>query len=359
MDTHSVNTMRSSAVLNFLVGKASDRPPRWFMRQAGRYLPEYQKTRAKFASFLDMCRDPEAPTELALQPIARFDLNAAILFSDILTIADAVGLGVEFTDQGPIMQRPICHDGDIHQLNHHDHAMAALDYVFQATATTKAALPAHIPLIGFSAGPWTLYQYCIGPADNHHPHHHAALRWYMAHPLAYATLQQRLTTLNIDYLDQQIQHGADAIFIIDTHAGILPAHLYQDACGQYTQQLTHTLKARHPNTPIIFYHRQNQVAINHFQHWAIDAVVCDWTTHLPTIRQQYPSLPIMGNYNPNALLIENIKQRDILTSQHHQQLANDHAFAPTLGHGILPNTPVTHVQHWLDSIEQHHLNKGR
>ena len=246
--------MKNSKFLRALNLEENSIPPVWLMRQAGRYLPEYQAIRKNYSNFLDMCKQPRVCAELALQPIDRFDLDASILFSDILTIPDALNLGLAFHEgEGPKFSNPLSSPQDIRNLIPFD--VNALDYVFKAVEETKRLLPGDLPLIGFCGSPWTLAAYSIeggGSKD-----FHKTKSFMKEHPEELRQFLDILSNACYEYLRQQVLSGVNALQIFDSWADLLSDNDLEKFSLQYTRKLTSLLKADPvtSNIPIILFEK--------------------------------------------------------------------------------------------------------
>ncbi len=228
-----------SSFLKALNKESLPTPPIWYMRQAGRYMPEYQNVRKKFKNFLDMCKEPDICCELALQPINAFELDAAILFSDILTIPDSFGLGVEFIEnEGPVFKNPISNSTDIKNLNHFD--PESLDYVYKAVNNIKSSLPDEIPLIGFCGSPWTLAAYSIEGRSS--KDFEKTLGFLESNQKDVHDLLIKYTDACFLYLRKQVQSGADVIQIFDSWANLLTKEDLIEFSFNYINSLISALK---------------------------------------------------------------------------------------------------------------------
>ena len=242
--------MENSLLIRALHRKPTERTPVWVMRQAGRYLPEYRKVRATFPNFVEMCQTPEAACEVTLQPIRRFALDASIIFSDILTIPDAMGLGLAFSPgEGPFFHRPINTLADIERL-----ALppaGSLNYVMDAISLTRRELPAHIPLLGFCGSPWTLATYMVEGRSS--KNFNKIRRLLYAEPAALHQLLTKLAAASADYVNQQIAAGANALMIFDSWGGVLAPETYQAFSAQYMAQIIRQLDNAGGEVPVIVF----------------------------------------------------------------------------------------------------------
>lgn len=336
-----MTSLRNDTLLRALRREATEYTPVWLMRQAGRYLPEYNATRKRAGSFLRLCTDPELATEVTLQPLARFPLDAAILFSDILTVPDAMGLGLYFADgEGPRFRHPLADETAIARLAVPDPARLA--YVFDAVVAIKRRLAGKVPLLGFAGSPFTLACYMIegeGSAD------FARVRQML---YARPDLLHRVLSVNADavaaYLAQQIVHGADAVMIFDTWGGLLAASAYLKFSLAYIERVLEGLRAAGgAATPVIVYTKGGGQWLERIAHCGCDAVGIDWTTDIGAARREVGArVAVQGNLDPVALLstpaVIAAETRAILAAA---GPAPGHVF--NLGHGILPATPPENV----------------
>jgi len=330
----------NDSLLRALRREATDHVPIWLMRQAGRYLPEYNATRARAGSFLALCRDPALATEVTLQPLARYPLDAAILFSDILTVPDAMGLGLAFAEgEGPRFERPLADEAAIQRLEAPD--QSRLRYVFDAVASVKRALAGSVPLIGFSGSPFTLACYMIDGA--------AGGDFGRTRRLLYARpdLLQRVLSINAEavssYLIEQVRHGADAVMIFDTWGGLLAADAYLRFSLDYIGQIVAQLRRACGSVPTIVFTKGGGQWLERIAACGCDAVGLDWTTDIGAARSRVGArVALQGNLDPQVLLtsVEAIEReaREVLVAAGPQP---GHIF--NLGHGVLPQTPPEHV----------------
>lgn len=321
------------------------RPPIWLMRQAGRYLPEYRATRAKAGSFLDLCRSPSFCAEVLLQPLDRYELDAAILFSDILTVPDAMGLGLSFgVGEGPKFARPLRDEAAVQALSVPD--MTRLQYVFDAVAECKRALTSdgvqRVPLIGFSGSPFTLACYMIegGGSGDGFP---VTRRMLLSRP----DLFQRVLDINVSavtaYLRGQVHAGADALMLFDTWGGVLAPRLYQAFSLAPMQRIVAQLNAEFPDLPVVMFSRGAAHSVTAMaarpgaaRHAPLGLGV-DWQSDLASVRADAgPGVTLQGNFDPLLLTTNEATIRRELAAAlsgfdpHRRYIAN-------LGHGITPD----------------------
>ena len=333
-------TKARKPLLAALAGEPQRTPPIWLMRQAGRYLPEYRELRAKAATFLDFCYDPALAVEATLQPIRRFGFDAAILFSDILVLPDALGQQVGFeTGDGPRLD-PI-HDakGLSHLRDEPD--WSRLAPVFEALDRLKTVLPKDVALIGFCGAPWTVASYMI--AGRGTPDQAPARLFAYRSPDLFQALIDRLVDASADYLARQLAAGAEAVQIFDSWAGVLPPAEFERWCVKPIATLTARLRAKAPDAPIIAFPRGAGTQLAKFAPLAeIDAIGLD-TAAEPRAAAALPGrLALQGNLDPIALLAGGSRLDAEIDRVLDGFAPRAHIF--NLGHGVLPDTPVGHVE---------------
>ncbi|HEX7382325.1 MAG TPA: uroporphyrinogen decarboxylase, partial [Nevskiaceae bacterium] len=292
--------LQNDRLLRALRCEPVDRVPVWLMRQAGRYLPEYQATRARAGSFLKLCQTPELACEVTLQPVDRFGLDAAILFSDILTIPDAMGLGLHFVEgEGPAFERPLRAAADIEALGMPD-PEGELRYVMDAVRAVRAALAGRVPLIGFAGSPWTLASYMVEGQASRDFRHIKALRFDA--PATLQHLLETLTTAVTRYLAAQAAAGADALMIFDSWGGVLDADGYLRCSLGPMRRIVEALYVLAPEIPVILF---SKGCGQHLAAQARSGAAClsvDWTMPLAAARAAVgPRVALQGNLDPAAM----------------------------------------------------------
>jgi uroporphyrinogen decarboxylase len=344
-------TIDNDTFLRALKREPAPCTPVWLMRQAGRYLPEYNATRAKAGSFLALAKTPSLATEVTLQPLERFELDAAILFSDILTVPDAMGLGLHFADgEGPRFKHPAADEATIARLAVPD--MAKLRYVFDAVREIKRALNGRVPLIGFSGSPFTLACYMIeggGSAD-----FGAVRRMAYGRP----DLLKRLVSVNAkavaSYLNEQIAAGADAVMIFDTWGGLLSAPAYQTFSLATMREVLVALDPAPDGSavPTIVFTKGGGQWLEDIAACGASAVGLDWTVDLAAARSRVGAqVALQGNLDPLVLLTDpDTIRREVASIVRAAGSAPGHVF--NLGHGILPTTPPEHVQVLVETVHR-------
>ncbi|HXF52911.1 MAG TPA: uroporphyrinogen decarboxylase [Hyphomicrobiaceae bacterium] len=316
-------------------------PPIWLMRQAGRYLPEYREVRARAGSFLDLCYSPELAAEVTLQPVRRFGFDAAILFSDILVVAHALGQRVEFRDgEGPRLE-PIRSARELRRLDPQGVGQR-FGPVFEAVGRVRERLPSGVGLIGFCGGPWTVASYMVagqGSSDQAD-----ARLWAYRDPAGFQSLIDLLTETSIGYLSGQVAAGAGVVQIFDSWAGSLPQSEFERWVVAPTARLMAGLKARHPMVPVIGFPRGASVYGHRYvSATGVDGIGCDTATPIAVLRRLLGDRPtvIQGNLDPVALVAGGRALRDGVEGVLEE--ARGLPFIFNLGHGILPQTPPEHV----------------
>jgi uroporphyrinogen decarboxylase len=334
-------------LLEVLDGKRQAVPPVWMMRQAGRYLPEYRALRAKAGGFIDLCFTPEYAAEVTLQPIRRFRFDAAILFSDILVVPYALGRRVTFeAGEGPRLD-PI-EDGQAIAAMRSEVDQAALAPVYETIVRVKAALDPDIALLGFCGAPWTVATYMI--AGRGTPDQAPARIFAYRHPEGFARLIDILIEASIAYLVRQFQAGVDAVQLFDTWAGVLPPAEFQRWCVDPAQRIVDGVRARVPGARIIGFPRGAGTSLGAYLNTVpVNGISVDWTEEPEVLRNLVPSnLAVQGNLDPLALLAGGAALDRAVDDVLAAFADRPHIF--NLGHGILPETPIAHVEQMLKRV---------
>jgi uroporphyrinogen decarboxylase len=341
--------MNNSPFLKALRREQNEVHPIWFIRQAGRYLPEYQKIRRDYKNFLDMCKEPRTCAELALQPIERFDLDASILFSDILTIPDAFDLGLAFHEgEGPKFSNPISNPQDISKLQ--DFEMEKLSYVYKAVEETKRILPSNLPLIGFCGSPWTLAAYSIeggGSKD-----FAKTKKFVSEHPEAVKDYLEIMTDACFQYLKQQVLSGVNALQIFDSWADLLNPNDLEAYSLEFTRKLARKLKEDlvTSNTPIILFEKAPQKDISDILFDDLACISLHWSDSIREVSVNLKNrFAIQGNLNP-SLLLESDEIIQAETQRICNAMRNFPGFIFNLGHGITPNIKPEKVKVMIDAV---------
>ena len=346
MRTEPLKTQSAPKLVQVLQRKVLGRPPIWLMRQAGRYLPEYRQLRAKAEGFLDLCYRPEWATEITLQPIRRFDFDAAILFSDILVVPDALGQGVTF-DEGVGPKLEAMEPKALLSRLRPDTTGEKFSRIFETVERVRAGLAAGKALIGFCGAPWTVATYMI--AGHGTPDQAPARLAAYRDPVNFARLLDLLADVSTGYLSGQIKAGAQAVQIFDSWAGVLP----DDEFGRWvigpTAKMVQSLKALHYGVPIIGFPRGVGALSERFiRETGVDAIGCDTAMPLSQMRALAVEVPVQGNLDPLLLVaggaLLELRTQDILAALQ----GVPHIF--NLGHGILQTTPIAHVERLVELV---------
>lgn len=337
----------NKSLLRVLHGERRTIPPVWLMRQAGRYLPEYRATREQAGGFLDLCFSPKLAAEVTLQPIRRFGFDGAILFSDILVVPHALGRKVRFeVGEGPKLE-PIGTPQTVASLPAEiDHDLLAP--VYETIALVKGMLPPDVTFLGFCGAPWTVATYMI--AGEGTPDQAPARLFAYRHPDAFERLIECLVQASIEYLARQLRAGVDAVQIFDTWAGILPPEEFRRWCIAPTEKIVRGVRAQVPDAKIIGFPRSAGSMLPHYADAvAVDAVGLDWMIERRFAKEQVQRRkPVQGNLDPLALLAGGAALDAGIEAV--LEAFGDGPFIFNLGHGILPETPVAHVEHLLKRI---------
>ncbi|MCC2597290.1 uroporphyrinogen decarboxylase [Pusillimonas sp. MFBS29] len=351
-------TLKNDVFLRALLREPVPYTPIWLMRQAGRYLPEYNETRAKAGSFLALAQNRTYACEVTLQPLERFDLDAAILFSDILTIPHAMGLGLDFLQgEGPKFAHPVRNEDDVRKLTVPD--MSRLQYVFDAVSLIRKELDGKVPLIGFAGSPWTVGCYMVegqGSSD---------YRLIKSMMYSRPDLLHRILDINAQatqqYLNQQIQAGAQAVMIFDSWGGVLADHQFQEFSLAYTRQVVQGLIREHEGrrVPVIVFTKGGAQWAEDIVTTGCDAMGLDWTANMAKIRQRLgDAVALQGNLDPMVLF-----GGDAAIRAQARKVIDD--FGPVgqgghvfnLGHGISRFTPPEAVTALVDEVHTYSRSK--
>ena len=338
--------LKNDLFLKALKGETLERPPVWMMRQAGRYLPDFMTLKAKY-DFFTRCQTPELATEITIMPIDQIGPDAAILFSDILVVLQAMQIPVEMKDGiGPWIPDPIRSTEDVVQSivpDIHEH----LGYVLDAVKMTKQALNERVPLIGFAGSPWTLLCYAVQGQGS--KNFDIAKGFCFSQPQAAHSLLQKITDTTIAYLKEKVRAGVDAVQIFDSWGGLLSPEDYQIFSWPYIQQIVTVLKNE---APVIVFGKGCWFALNEMGRSGASALGVDWTCSARNARYlSGGKITLQGNFDPSRLLspIPKIK-KDV-----HKMIAEfgKDKYIVNLGHGILPNIPVDHAKAFVDAVKEY------
>ena len=343
--------MPSKALLRALRGEASARPPFWLMRQAGRYLPEYRALRTRARDFLDFCFTPEMAVEATLQPIRRYGMDAAILFSDILVVPHALGQKVAFKEGvGPVLE-PVRSTPELAALSG-DAVTERLSPVYEAVRILRRTLPAETALIGFAGAPWTVATYMVEGGTSRD---HATTRsWAFADSDGFGRLIDLLVDATVEHLAAQCEAGVDAVQLFDTWAGALPESAMRRWCLDPAVRIAERLAARHPDVPMIVFPRGVGVGYAAFaEAGGFAGLGLDGTVPLRWAAETLqPRIAVQGNLDPLLLVAGGAPMRAEVARI--LDAFRGGPFVFNLGHGVVPQTPPDHVRELTDLIRSHH-----
>ena len=345
--------LKNDTFLRALLRQPTDYTPVWMMRQAGRYLPEYRATRKNAGSFLQLCKSPDFATEVTIQPLDRYPLlDASILFSDILTVPDAMGLGLYFEEgEGPKFERTLQQEADIQKLEIPD--MAKLQYVFDAVSQIRKTLDGRVPLIGFSGSPWTLATYMVegkGGTDFLNIKKMAYARPDLLHRILEITAQTV-----IQYLNAQIAAGAQAVMIFDSWGGALSHNAYQEFSLAYMQKIVNglTKEAEGRTVPSIMFTKGGGLWLEAQAETGVNALGLDWTVDIGQARKRVgDKVALQGNLDP-AILLSNPQaiEKEVASILASYGKGKGHVF--NLGHGITQWTDPENAAAFLSAVREH------
>ncbi|WP_392566446.1 uroporphyrinogen decarboxylase [Utexia brackfieldae] len=355
-----MSVLKNDRYLRALRCQPVDRTPVWMMRQAGRYLPEYRALRAEAGSFMNLCKNPQLACEVTLQPLRRFDLDAAIIFSDILTIPDAMGLGLYFeTGEGPRFEKSLLSAADIQVLPIPDPEVE-LRYVMDAIRTTRHELQGKVPLIGFSGSPWTLATYMIEGGSS--KTFSKIKKMMYSEPELLHALLAKLTQSVILYLNAQIRAGAQSVMIFDSWGGALSHESYRLFSLNYMQQIVEGINRGDSSSansadyvPVTLFTKGGGLWLDKLIQTGADALGVDWTVNLgqarALVQQSGKNVALQGNLDPAVLYAP----QPFIETQVESVLSEfgagtGHVF--NLGHGIMQDAPIAHVDYLIKAVHE-------
>ena len=338
--------IKNDLFLRALKGETVDRPPVWMMRQAGRYLPEFIAIREKY-DFFTRCRTPELASEITVQPIRRYGMDAAILFSDILVIPQAMNIEVEMKNGvGPWLPNPIRSQKDVDKAIVPD-INTSLGYVMDAIKLTKEMLNDDIPLIGFAGSPWTILCYCVQGQGS--KTFDKAKEFCFTQPIAAHALLQKITDTTIAYLKEKVKSGVDAVQVFDSWGGMLSPVDYQEFSWKYIDQIIEALK---DDAPVIAFGKGCWFALEEMSNSNAAALGVDWTITPQMARKLTGNkVTLQGNFDPTRLLSHPSVIKKMVT-----QMIDDFGkdkYIVNLGHGILPHVPLDNAKAFIDAVKEY------
>lgn len=342
-----MNNIKNNLFLKACRRELTDRTPIWIMRQAGRYLPEYRTIRGK-VDFLTLCKTPELAAEVSIQPVDIIGVDAAIIFSDILVIPEAMGMELEITEgKGPVFNKPISSEDDVKNLKKIDPAKD-LKYVMDAVSLTKKELNGRVPLIGFSGSPWTLLTYMVeGKGSKNFSNVKKLI--YNNPSLAHKVLD-KLTEAAADYLSAKIEAGADAVQIFDTWGGILSQNEFEEFSLRYIKMIISKISKR--NEPVIYFPKGVHYKLSELSECGADVIGLDWTMDIGKVRKSIgEKVALQGNLDPTILYApeEKIKKETLRILD---SFGNGSGHIFNLGHGILPDVDPEKAKFLVDTVKE-------
>ena len=338
--------IKNDLFLKALRGESVERPPVWMMRQAGRYLPDFMKLKEKY-DFFTRCRTPELATEITVMPIRQIGPDAAILFSDILVVPQAMNIEVEMKPGvGPWLPNPVDTPAKVEQVIVPD-VNETLGYVFDAIKLTKQELNDEVPLIGFAGSPWTILCYCVQGQGS--KTFDKAKRFCFMEPIAAHKLLQKITDTTIAYLKEKVKAGVDAVQLFDSWGGLLEPNDYKEFSWQYMQQIIDALK---DEVPVIAYGKGCWFALKDMSQSGAAALGVDWTCDARNARYlSGGQITLQGNFDPARLYSKPIEIKYMVNDMI-KAFGKDRYIA-NLGHGILPNIPVDNAKAFVDAVKEY------
>ena len=349
--------LTNDLMMRVLRHERTDTTPIWIMRQAGRYLPEYRELRSKVSGFMELCKTPDLVAEATLQPLRRFDLDAAILFSDILVIPEAMGLGLKFIQgEGPVFEHPVRTEEEILSLPRLD-VQKDLKYVLDGIQVTLRELDGRVPLIGFCGSPYTLACYMMEGKSSRHYSYIKELQY--TRPELLHKLLTHISDILIDYLNAQVEAGVQILQIFDTWGGQLTTGGFSQFSLQYIERI---LEGIRPNSegekvPVICFTKDAPLSwYKMYENVGADAISIDWRHDMDTVISVVRDMTVQGNLDPMALL----GSEEYITKQVHSIIdqVGNHPHIFNLGHGITPGIDPDKVKFLVDTVHAHKHSRG-
>lgn len=335
--------IRNDIFLKAALGKEVDRPPVWLMRQAGRILPEYRAIRSKLSGFKELVTNPQLSAEVTLQPVDILGVDAAIIFSDILVIPEALGLPYEMHEgRGPHFENPVQTEKDINKLSASD-IPAKLQYVTDAIKLVKNDLNGRVPLIGFAGAPWTIFAYMVEGSGS--KTFSIARRMLYTNPDFSIKLLDLITDATIQYLKAQIAAGANLIQIFDSWAGVLPANVYKEFSLKYINKICDAID----EVPVTVFAKGAFFALPEMKHTNCRVVGLDWNMNPVEVKKLLPNKTLQGNFDP-CLLYAPVKMIEKETKIMLDNFGKQNYIA-NLGHGVYPDTPLDGVKAFIATVQ--------
>ncbi len=334
-----------SIFIDTLHGKETHRPPVWFMRQAGRISPTYRKLREQY-SFQQLMSDPKLAAQVTLMPVSDFGVDAAILFSDILVIPQALGLEVDFPDSGPVFKNALCRQSTTQKLTYNP---SKLNYIYDAIDEINRTKQDGFPLIGFCGGPLTTYLFMAqGTSSNHL--FSEAIKYYYNNRSSLQRLLAQITDASIDYALKQCEHGISAFQVFETYGGLLPSEVYLKDVYPHVKRLIAAVKAT--GTPVIYFPKGLGTGLAHINDCGADFVSIDWQVSLPDARKMLDKhIGLQGNFDPRLLSVNDIQILDDALLPIIEYWKKNRNFIFNLGHGLTPDNTFDNVKHVIERIK--------
>ncbi len=350
--------LKNDRLLRAIRFEPVDTTPVWMMRQAGRYLPEYKEVRAQAGDFLSLCKDTDKATEVTLQPLRRFELDAAILFSDILTIPDAFDLGLYFAEgEGPKLKKTVRTEADIAALPKIE-MNSSLDYVMKAVTSIRTALNGQVPLFGFSGSPWTLATYMVEGGSSREFRHTKQMMY--ATPELLHALLAKIADAVVDYLDAQIRAGAQIVQIFDSWGGALGHRQFAEFSHRYNKDIVKRLKAIHPEVPVVLFTKGGGLWLDIQADSQADALGLDWTMPLDKARHTLSALnakkALQGNLDPATIYgTPDAIRAEVKRMLDDAYVLDKTGYVANFGHGITQWSNPDHAKAFIDAVHDYQI----
>lgn len=336
--------LKNDLLLRAARGQEVERTPVWLMRQAGRVLPEYRATRAKAKNFIEFVKNPELACEVTIQPVDILGVDAAIIFSDILVIPEAMGLPYQMIEaKGPWFENTVKNKADIEKLKVAD--AGNLDYVMQALKLTKKELNNRVPLIGFAGAPWTLFAYMIEGSGS--KTFSKAKQFLYTQPLEAHMLLEKITKSTINYLKGQVAAGADMLQLFDSWAGVLSEEMYYEFSLKYISKICDALS---PLVPVTVFAKDAHYAVQKISETSCNSIGLDWTINPQTARKQAGNKTLQGNADPCLLYAD--AEKIVLETEKMLRAFGKHRYICNLGHGLYPDLDKQKVKLFVDVVKE-------
>ena len=337
-------TLKNNLLLRTVAGETVERPPVWLMRQAGRILPQYRALRGSLSGFKELVETPHLAAEVTIQPVDELGVDAAIIFSDILVIPEAMGLQYQMVEKkGPWFPKTIESASDVDKLGFGESVIGELQYVFDALAITKKELDGRVPLIGFAGAPWTIFSYMLEGSGS--KTFSKARKFLYQEPEAAHALLEKITQTTIAYLKQKIKSGADIVQVFDSWAGILPPHQYSEFAVPYLQKICAAIQ----EVPVIVFAKGAWFAAEELGSLDCQVLGVDWNTKVSDLRKVHGIKQVLqGNLDP-CLLYSSEENVRAATLKMIADFGGRHIC--NLGHGVYPDTPLDSVRTFVNTVK--------